>query len=165
MLVKYRSLVNDDLADPDGALIFDESGFLKKAMTPSAFSRQYWRNHRKSRQLPGCVFAGYVSGYGYALADKRLYIPEKWFDNDYSARRKKCKLPDNAAFRTKPQLAAEMLTDINKENILPFKYVLADSIYGEKIRNLFQRSNPCRTKPILFRFPKIHNAGLSGQWS
>jgi SRSO17 transposase len=27
---KYRSLVNEDLGHPDGAIIFDESGFVKK---------------------------------------------------------------------------------------------------------------------------------------
>ncbi|KKL06811.1 hypothetical protein LCGC14_2592300 [marine sediment metagenome] len=31
ILSKYRSFVNDDFGSPDGALIFDESGFLKKA--------------------------------------------------------------------------------------------------------------------------------------
>ncbi len=39
-------------------------------------------------------------------------------------------MPEDSVFQTKPQLAAEMLMDINSENVLPFKYVLADSIYG-----------------------------------
>jgi len=30
MIAKYRNLINDDLGSPDGALIFDESGFIKK---------------------------------------------------------------------------------------------------------------------------------------
>ena len=30
ILTKYRNCINDDLGSPDGALIFDESGFLKK---------------------------------------------------------------------------------------------------------------------------------------
>ena len=29
MIAKYRNLVNDDLGNPDGALIFDESGSIK----------------------------------------------------------------------------------------------------------------------------------------
>jgi hypothetical protein len=33
---KYRSFVSDDLGSPDGALIFDESGFVKKGKTLSA---------------------------------------------------------------------------------------------------------------------------------
>jgi len=39
-------------------------------------------------------------------------------------------LPEDIVFRSKPQLAAEMLRAISSENILPFRYVLADSIYG-----------------------------------
>jgi len=37
-----------------------------------------------------------------------------------AGRREKCKLPEDTVFKTKPQLAAEMLTDLNKEDILPF---------------------------------------------
>jgi len=71
-----------------------------------------------------------VSGHGYALVDKRLFIPEQWFADEYFDRRQKCKLPADAVFRTKPELAVEMLNAISKEDVLPFKYVLADSIYG-----------------------------------
>jgi hypothetical protein len=33
---------------------------------------------------------------------------------------------------TKRPSAVEMLTDLSKDNILPFKYVLADSLYGTR---------------------------------
>jgi len=71
-----------------------------------------------------------VSETGYALVDKRLFIPEKLFTDDSLERRQKCKLPEDVIFRTKPQLAVEMLRELTQENVLPFKYVLADSIYG-----------------------------------
>ena len=71
-----------------------------------------------------------MSEYGYALVDKRLFIPEKWFTDDYRERRQKCNLPEDAVFRTKPELATEMLDALGKENLLPFKYVLADALYG-----------------------------------
>ena len=38
MLVKFRSLVNNDLGEQDGVLIFDERGFLKKGSTLALFS-------------------------------------------------------------------------------------------------------------------------------
>lgn len=34
-------------------------------------------------------------------------------------------------FKTKPQLAAEMLREIHEQNIVPYRYVLADCLYGE----------------------------------
>ncbi len=131
MIAKYRSLVNYDLGSPDGALIFDESGFVKKGADSIGVAKQYCGTIGKVENCQVGVFAGYVSEHGYALVDKRLFIPEKWFSDDYSDRREKCKLPEDIVFKTKPQLAAESLTELANENILPFKYILGDSLYGE----------------------------------
>jgi SRSO17 transposase len=130
ILSKYRSFVNDDLGSPDGALIFDESGFLKKGQDSVGVARQYCGTAGKVDNCQVGVFAAYVSEHGYAMVDKRLFIPEQWFSDEYRQRRKKCNLPEDTVFQTKPQLAAEMLSAISSEKVLPFKYVLADSIYG-----------------------------------
>jgi SRSO17 transposase len=130
ILSKYRSLVNDDLGSPDGAVIFDESGFLKKGQDSIGVARQYCGTAGKVDNCQVGVFAAYVSESGYSLVDKRLFIPEQWFTDEYSMRREKCNLPEDTVFRTKPQLAAEMLQAIHKEEILPFKYILGDSVYG-----------------------------------
>jgi SRSO17 transposase len=130
ILSKYRSFVNDDLGSSNGALIFDESGFLKKGQDSIGVARQYCGTAGKVDNCQVGVFAAYVSESGYALVDNRLFIPEQWFSDEYRARRKKCNLPEDTVFRTKPQLAAEMLRAINDEKTLPFKYVLGDSIYG-----------------------------------
>ena len=130
MIVKYRSLVNEDLGSPNGALIFDESGFVKKGQDSIGVARQYCGTIGKVDNCQVGVFAAYVSEHGYSLTDKRLFIPKKWFTDDYLQRRTKCKLPASTVFRTKPQLAVEMLNAAVEENVLPFKYVLADSLYG-----------------------------------
>ncbi|MDY6839877.1 MAG: IS701 family transposase [Thermodesulfobacteriota bacterium] len=130
MIYTYRSHVNDDLGSPDGALIFDESGFVKKGQDSIGVGRQYCGTIGKVDNCQVGVFAAYVSANGYSLIDKQLFIPKKWFTDDYRHRRKKCKLPEDTVFRTKPQLAVHMLDAIVKENVLPFKYVLADSLYG-----------------------------------
>jgi len=74
------------------------------------------------------VFAAYASEHGYAIVDKRLFIPDKWFTDEYAERRENCRLPDDISFRTKPELVADMLRAIDTENILPFKYVLGDTV-------------------------------------
>lgn len=130
IISKYRSLVNEDLGSPDGALVFDESGFIKKGQDSVGVARQYCGTAGKVDNCQVGVFAAYVSDHGYAMVDKRLFIPEQWFSEEYHERRQKCNMPENSVFQTKPQLAAEMLMDIHSENVLPFKYVLADSIYG-----------------------------------
>jgi SRSO17 transposase len=129
--IKHRGLVNNDLGSASGALIFDESGSQKKGKNSIGVARQYCGNVGKVDNCQVGVFAAYTSEHGYALVDKRLFIPEEWFTESYAERREKCRLPQNIEFRTKPQLAADMLTTIADENILPFKYVLGDSIYGK----------------------------------
>jgi hypothetical protein len=49
------------------------------------------------------VFAAYASRHGYALLDKRLFLPEGWFTDAYASRRTTCKVPEELAFRSKPQ--------------------------------------------------------------
>jgi len=127
---KYRSLINEDFGHPDGAIIFDESGFVKKGDDSIGVARQYCGTVGKVDNCQVGVFAAYTSAYGYALIDKRLYIPEQWFAEEYSERRKKCKLSFGVEFKTKPQLAVEMLQDIAKQEQIPFRYVLADSVYA-----------------------------------
>jgi len=130
MIAKYRNLVNDDLGSPDGALIIDESGFIKKGQDSIGVARQYCGTAGKVDNCQVGVFAAYVSEQGYALVDKRLFIPKKWFTDDYFQRRIKCNLTAGTVFHTKPQLAVEMLDTVVKENVLPFKYVLSDCLYG-----------------------------------
>lgn len=130
ILMKYRNLVSLDMGYSDGALIFDESGFAKKGNESIGVAKQYCGNPGKVENCQVSVFAAYTSQEGYSLVDKRLFIPEKWFGDDFKARRKKCKLPDDTVFKTKPQLAAEMLNNLAEEGILPFKYILADFLYG-----------------------------------
>lgn len=127
---KYRNLVNDDLGSPDGALIFDESGFVKKGDNSVGVARQYCGTVGKVENCQVGLFAGYVSEYGYALVDKRLYVPEKWFNDDYRKQREKCSLPEDTVFKTKPELAIEMFRFLREEHALPFKYVLAGSNFG-----------------------------------
>jgi SRSO17 transposase len=130
MIRKYRSLVDEDLGSPDGALIFDETGFVKKGQDSIGVARQYCGTIGKVDNCQVGVLAAYVSEYGYALVDKQLFIPQQWFTDDYLERRKKNKLPADTVFRTKPELAAQMLSAISSEKLLPFKYVLADALYG-----------------------------------
>jgi len=130
MINKYRSMVYEDMGSPDGVVIFDESGFLKKGMDSVGVARQYCGSVGKVENSQVGVFAAYASSHGYSLLDKRLFIPEKWFTDEYKERREKCKVPDEIEFKTKPQLAVEMYKELKQEAFLPFKYVLSDSLYG-----------------------------------
>ena len=130
MLREYHTLVNEDLGDPEGILIFDESGFAKKGDDSVGVARQYCGSTGKVDNCQVGVFAAYASRHGYAFLDKSFYLPRKWFEENHLRRREKCRVPSDLPFRTKPQLAAEMYRELRAEAVIPFKYVVADSIYG-----------------------------------
>ena len=130
ILPKYRIMINEDLGDPNGVLIFDETGFVKKGNDSAGVARQYCGSVGKVDNCQVGVFAAYASPSGYCLLDRRLFITEKWFTDAYTARRGKCNFPETLKFKTKPQLAAEMFRELEKQKELPFKFVVADSLYG-----------------------------------
>ncbi|GBC62565.1 hypothetical protein DENIS_3537 [Desulfonema ishimotonii] len=77
------------------------------------------------------VFAAYASRHGYALVNKRLFIPEKWFGDDFGERRGKCEIPSDTVFKTKPELAAEMLREAYCRERIPFRYITGDTVYSK----------------------------------
>jgi SRSO17 transposase len=130
MVWNYHQLVADDLGDPEGVLMFDETGFVKKGQESVGVARQYCGTLGKVENCQVGVFAGYASRHGYALVDKRLFLPEEWFSDAYATRRTTCHVPQALTFQRKPQLAAAMLHALRQEGLLPFKYVVADGLYG-----------------------------------
>src|SRR5882762_5173709 len=103
----YHGLVADEMGDPQGVLMVDESGFVKKGMESVGVARQYCGSLGKGENCQVGVFAAYASRHGYALVDTRLFMPEPWFTADYVDRRAKCQVPDDVIWHTKPQLAVE----------------------------------------------------------
>jgi SRSO17 transposase len=130
ILQRYHNMVNEDMGDANGVLIFDESGFVKKGDDSAGVAKQYCGNLGKIENCQVGVFAAYASPMGYALLDKRLFIPEKWMSEDYETRRNKCKIPEDIEFKTKPQLVVEMFHNLQDQKLLPYKYVVADCLYG-----------------------------------
>jgi len=126
----YHQLVADAMGDPEGVLMVDETGFVKKGKESVGVARQYGGTLGKVENCQVGVFAGYASRHGYALVDQRLFMPEAWFTDAYAARRTRCNVPTELTFQSKPQLAAAMVQALAQEGLLPFKYVVADCLYG-----------------------------------
>jgi SRSO17 transposase len=124
----YHQLVADEMGDPEGVLMFDETGFVKKGQDSVGVARQYCGPLGKVEHCQGGGCAGYASRHGYALVDKPLFRPETWLSEAYAARRTTCHVPAELTFQSKPQLAAAMLHAIMREGLLPFKYIVADCL-------------------------------------
>jgi len=148
----YHKKAAIELGTADGVLTFDESGFVKKGNHSVGVARQYCGSIGKVENSQVGVFAGYASRKGYVLVDKRLFLPKQWFDADYADKRKECDVPEELEFQSKPQLAAEMLQALYKENIIPFKYIVADTIYGNSL-DFIEAVEHCRGKIFFVAMP------------
>ena len=152
ILQTYHGLVAEELGAPDGVVMFDESGFVKKGAHSAGVGRQYCGSIGKVENCQVGVFAGYASRQGYTLVDKRLYVPEAWFGESYRENRQKCRMPGDLAFKTKPQWAAEMLLTIYQQGTLPFKYIVADTIYGDNTA-FIEAAEQCLGKTYFVSLP------------
>lgn len=122
-----RSYVVEHLGEPDGVLIADESGFLKKGTKSVGVARQYTGTAGKRENCQIGVFLGYASSRGRAFLDRELYLPQDWAEEE--ERRREAGVPEEVAFATKPQLARRMLERAFAAGV-PAAWVTGDEIYG-----------------------------------
>src|SRR5262249_22991782 len=104
-----HQLVADEMGDPDGVLMFDETGLVKKGHDSVGVARPYCGTLGKGDNCQVGVFAAYASRHGYALVDKRLFLPEVWLTDASAVLWTTCQVPDALRWQSTPQLAAAML--------------------------------------------------------
>ena len=73
-----HAYVVQHLADPDGVLILDETGFLKKGTKSAGVQRQSSGTAGRVENCQIGVFLGYASRHGQVLVDRALYLPADW---------------------------------------------------------------------------------------
>ena len=72
------SYVAEHLADADGVLVVDETGFLKKGNKSAGVQRQYSGTAGRIENCQIGVFLAYACGKDRALLDRELYLPQVW---------------------------------------------------------------------------------------
>ena len=127
-----RSYVVEHLGETDGVLVVDETGFLKKGTKSVGVQRQYSGTAGRIENCRIGVFLTYATAHGRVLLDRELYLPQVWADA--AERRREAAVPEEVVFRTKPQLAREMLERAVAAGV-PFRWVAGDEVYGND-RNL-----------------------------
>ena len=126
-----RAYVIEALGDPDGVLVVDETGFVKKGEHSVGVARQYSGTAGRIENSQIGVFMAYASRFGQALIDRRLYLPENWAKD--ATRRSKAHVPEDIAFATKTEIARELISAALDAGA-PCAYVLADAVYGSDSR-------------------------------
>lgn len=112
---------------PKGYLI-DESSHLKKGKLSVGVSRQYAGVAGKVDNCQVGVYASLVNDTSATIINQRIFLPESWSQD--SQRCKQAGIPEKArAFKTKPQLALEMIKQ-DIERGVSFDWVGGDGLYG-----------------------------------
>ena len=127
--VAAERLAPSAIGTPEGAtLILDESAFAKKGTHSVGVRRQHNGRLGKVDHCQVGVFLAYVTPAGTALADHRLYLPKEWArDPD---RREETRVPEDVPFRTKPELAGDLVESVRANGLLPHDWIIADEAYG-----------------------------------
>ena len=120
--------VDEAFGEPEGVLIVDESGVAKCGDKSVGVARQYCGATGKIDNSQVGVFLAYASGQGHTLLDARLYLPEEEWAKD-PARRQAAGVPAEVVFRTKPELAAELV--LGPGQALRHGWVTFDEGYGK----------------------------------
>ena len=111
-------------------IVFDPSGFAKKGTASVGVQRQWLGRLGKVDNGQVGVFMAYASYREHALVDVRLYLPKAWAKD--RARRKRCGIPKAVRYRTRHELALEMLQETGP--LLPHGWVTGDDEMGRSSR-------------------------------
>jgi len=131
-MAAVRAFAAGRLGDPaDAVLVIDESGQEKAGEHTAGVQRQYLGCAGRVANGINVVYASYAAPAGHAIIDARLYVPKDWAGD--SERRRAAGIPDDLAFKTKPQLAAEMIEQVIAEGRCP-PWVTGDEVYGRDAR-------------------------------
>ncbi len=118
--------VGQEIGDTNAVLVFDPSAFAKKGQESVGVQRQWCGRLGKVENCQVGVYLAYASVHEHALVDVRLFLPEEWARD--KKRRRKCGVPKQVKFRTRHNLALEMLDEHGAS--LPHRWIAGDDEMG-----------------------------------
>lgn len=124
---RLQAYVREMMADTDGMLVIDETGFLKKGKKSVGVQRQYSGTAGRIENCQIGVFLTYASQGNQTLVDRELYLPKSWTQDPERCRA--ADVPEGVVFATKPELAARMLWRTLEAGLYA-KWVMGDTVYG-----------------------------------
>lgn len=113
--------------EPIAAWVIDDTGFLKQGKHSPGVQRQYTGSAGKVTNCQIGVSLSIATATEHVPTDFELYLPECWANDP--ARRREARIPEDVTFKTKPQLAIDMLKRAVDDEV-PVGVVLADAAYG-----------------------------------
>src|SRR5829696_6056605 len=108
---------------PIDSWIIDDTGFLKQGSHSVGVQRQYTGSAGKITNCQIGVSLSVATPTEHLPIDFELYLPRSWTEDP--VRRREARIPDDVTFKTKPQLALEMIRRAVHAGI-PLGVVLGD---------------------------------------
>src|SRR3954471_17264365 len=112
----------------DGVLIFDDTGFAKQGRSSVGVARQYSGTLGKVGNCQVAVNCHYAERTLAWPVATRLNLPRPWAED--ATRRRRAGVPAGVGFRTKPEIALELLDQAMAWGVR-FACVTADADYGD----------------------------------
>ena len=131
VLARVRDEVIPKMQDrePIQAWIVDDSGMPKKGKLSVGVAHQYCGQLGKQANCQVAVSLSIANSFASLPVAYQLYMPQAWFEDEHADKRKQCKVPVDIAFRTKPQIALQQISEALEADV-PRGVVLADAAYG-----------------------------------
>ncbi len=136
MLITHQQLLSEQISRPNGMINVDSSEFAKKGKESVGVARQYCGEMGKTENCQSGVFVGYSSDAGYGLLNCRLYMPKVWFTKEYEQRCRYNKVPEDLTFKTKLQIALDLIHQVKESNKFEAKWMGCDATFGSDIEFL-----------------------------
>jgi SRSO17 transposase len=129
VLGKVREMVLPQIErhGPIEAFIIDDTSFPKKGRHSVGVSHQYCGQLGKQANCQVAVTLSLANHHASLPVAYRLYLPKAWAEDE--ARRCKAKVPEDIAFKTKPEIALDQISWAHEIG-LPGRMVLLDAGYG-----------------------------------
>ena len=154
---ELRTYVIEQLGEPAGILVVDETGFVKKGKKSAGVARQYSGTAGRRENSQVGVFLLYTSSKGAAFIDRALYLPEEWTQDRVRCR--EAGIPDEVEFATKGERAKLMLARAFAAGV-PAEWVVGDTVYGYDELRLWLEE---QQKHYVLAVPETHQVWVQGQ--
>jgi SRSO17 transposase len=112
--------------EPVEVWIIDDTGFLKQGTHSVGVQRQYSGSAGKVTNCQIGVSLSIATRTEQLPIDFALYLPESWLTSD---RRREARIPEEIVFKTKPELALDLVRQAVVDGVAP-GLVLADAAFG-----------------------------------
>ena len=126
---RLQEYLGSRLEDPQAVWVLDGSDFPKQGEKSVGVARQYCGVLGKIANCQAGLFLAHMGPRGRALVDKRLYLPQEWTSD--VERCAAAGVPETRReYRSKTELALEMLEQAQVRGYLKAQWVAGNSAFG-----------------------------------